>query len=341
MPPSVVKQRPGPGPARPGPARPAPAARAAPDPVIRAAPGSVLSKAIPASEIRDTWVKLLLYGPSGTGKTRLSGTFEKPLLFLALERTPSGGALTVRGMPGITVLRPGTRSPDPDREARFEDPIDGALFVEEMDRLAAELKAHNPFRTVVIDHVSVFQDYVLEKIVGRRLPEQIGFGTVSGDHYRDRAEATKQMLRPWVDLPCHTVFIGKEKDHNPPKQESVNPRTGKVQPDMRPRFIRGLQQESCVMVDLGGGSADWLVNACDYVCRLYMDREVTRVETEINGETVVDYQQTGRFVRALRVGYHPNYMARFRSDATDLPEAIINPTYEKIVAAIDGRYDGT
>lgn len=335
MPPGVTKQRPG-----PGPARPAPRLAATPSPVIRAAPGSVLSEAISAADIRDTFIKMLLYGPSGVGKTRLAGTFEKPLLFLALERTPSGGALTVRKVPGITALRPGTVSPDPDRPARFEDPIDGAQFVEKTDRLAQELKAHNPFKTVVIDHVSVFQDYILEKIVGRRLPEQIGFGTVSGDHYRDRAEATKQMLRPWVDLQCHTVFIGKEKDHNPPKQESVNPRTGKVQPDMRPRFIRGLQAESCVMVDLGGGSADWLVNACDYVCRLYMDREVKRFETTLNDEVVVDYQPTGNFVRALRIGYHPNYMARFRSDSTDLPEAIVEPTYAKILAAIEGTYDG-
>lgn len=328
MPPAVSRQRPT---DRPAPKKSHEANGASAR--IDAAPGSVLSKAISAADIRDTFIKMLLFGPSGVGKTHLAATFEKPLLVLALEKTPSGGARTVRKFPGVTVLRPGADS--------FETPIVAEAFVAEMDRLVGEMKEHNPFKTVVIDHVTVFQDYVLEKIVGRPLPEQVGFGSVSGDAYRDRAEAMKQMLRPWVDMQCHTVFVGKEKDHNPPKSEAVNPRTGKVQPDMRPRFIRGLQQESCVSVNVGGGTADWLMDACEYACRLYMDREVKEFRTEINGETVVDHQETGCFVRALRVGYHPNFYARFRSDSPEtLPEAIVSPTFDKIMAAIEGRYDG-
>lgn len=320
MPPAVTRQRPTDRPKAQGNGR-----------ALEFAADSVLSKAIPASDIRDTFVKMLLYGPSGTGKTHLAGTFEKPLLHLSLEKTPSGGARTIRRFPGVTCLRPGAPT--------FDAPIVAADFVAEMEQLAAELAAKNPFRTVVIDHVTVFQDYVLEKIVGKPLPEQIGFGTVSGDHYRDRAEAVKQMLRPWVDMRCHTVFIGKEKDHNPPRQDKVNERTGRVQPDMRPRFVRGLQQESCVTVNLGGGAADWLMDACEYACRLYFDREVKAVRTVVNEQEVTDWQETGEFVRALRVTYHPNFYARFRSDAPEkMPEALVRPTWDRIKAVIEGTY---
>lgn len=297
---------------------------------IRADPGSVLSEAIPASEIKDTYIKMLMYGPSGAGKTYLSATFPKPLLHISLDKTPSGGARTIRKFPGVTCIRPGA--------PKFEDPIVAAECVAKMARLAEELTAKNPFKTVVFDHVTVFQDYVLEKVVGKALPEQIGFGVVSGDEYRDRSEIVKTMLRPWVDMQCHTVFVGKEKDHNPPKEEKVG-KNGKPQPDMRPRFIRGLQVESRVTVNLGGGAADWLMDASEFICRLYMDQEMEWTETEFQGVKSRSATPTGRYVRALRIGYHPNFAARFRSDAPEtLPDAIVQPTYEKIQAAIEGRY---
>jgi hypothetical protein len=108
---------------------------------------------------------------------------------------------------------------------------------------------------------------------------------------------------------------------------------------MRPRFIRGLQQESCVTVNLGGGAADWLMDACEFICRLYMDKEMEWTETEFQGVKTRSAVETGKYVRALRIGYHPNFAARFRSDSPEtLPEAIPEPSFAKIVAAIEGRY---
>lgn len=305
---------------------------------ISGKPGSVLAKAIPVSNLKDSFVKFLLYGGNGIGKTTLACSFEKPLLLIALERSESGGARSVRRVPGVNVLKPGWPAQvpwdAPDVILKAED------VIADMENLGEELKVKNPFKTVVFDHVTVFQDWVLETLVGHRLPEQLNFGTVSGDTYRDRAERTKTLLRPWVDMRCHTIFIGKEKDHNPPKEEKVNERTGKVQPDMRPKFLRGMQQESFISVDLGGAAVGWLSDACEFIGRLYMDREIERKVNKLSGgQEHVQYVETGKFVRALRIAYHPNYAARFRSDLPDsLPEAIPNPTYGKIKAAIDGTY---
>lgn len=283
----------------------------------------MLAGAVPASEIMDLWVKMLLYGPNGVGKTTLACGFEKPLLLVSLEpgKATAGGARSVRRIPGVTHLR--------------ITAADTETVSEKFVRLAHELRERNPFRTVVIDTVTGLQDIVLQEILGLdELPVQLNFGGVSGDAYRDRSEKCKTYLRPWLDLPCHTIFVGNERDHNPPKEERVNEKTGKVQPDMRPRFIRGLQQESFVTVDLGGGAAKWLMDGCDYICRLYMDRELKTIKVGNGTDTV----ETGRFVRALRIGYHPNFAARFRSDVPEgTPEAITDPTYEKIMAAIAGR----
>lgn len=298
---------------------------------VSASPGSVLSDAIEIGELQDSWIKMLIYGQNGTGKTTLACDFEKPLLLLSFEPNETGGARSVRKVPGVTFLKL--------RPTRDKNGVVTERVTEKAYRLADELKVKNPFRTVVFDHVTAFQDVVLQEILNvENLPEQLNFGSISSDDYRMRAERTKEGLRPWVDLPCHTVFIAKEKDHNPPKEEKINPRTGKVQPDMKARFLRGLQMESFVTADLGGGTAGWIMDACDYLCRLYFDREVVVKKNKVQGQEVVTTEETGRFVRALRTTYHPNFAARFRSDTPDnLPEAIADPTYAKILAAIEGR----
>lgn len=288
---------------------------------------------------------MLLYGQNGVGKTTLAcgmvdkkgeyiedSGFPRPLLLISLEPGMSGGARSVRRVPGVKCLQL-TRT-------EHEDPKTGKRIVTEtvsqkMLRLAEEFRKSNPYKTVVIDSVTSLQDHILQEILGiDDLPASLGFKTVSGDQYKMRSERTKEVLRPWVDkmhpMNCHTIFIGKEKDHNPPKDEKTNPNTGKTSPDMRPKFIRGMQLESFFTVELGGGAAGWLQDACEYVGRLYFDREMM----DVAGTAV----ETGEFVRALRIGYHPNFMARFRSDTpSNLPPAIEYPTYAKIKAAIDGK----
>ena len=45
---------------------------------------------------------------------------------------------------------------------------------------------------------------------------------------------------------------------------------------------------------------------------------------------------TGRFVRYLRVGFHPNYAAGPRASTTEVPDEIIEPTAEKVLKLIRG-----
>ncbi len=298
---------------------------------VAAAPGSVLSEAIDIADLADSWIKMLIYGQNGVGKTYLACDFEKPLLLLSFEPNETGGARSVRKKEGVTFLK---MSPTRNKAGEVIETVSAKAF-----RMAAELKVKNPFKTVVFDHVTAYQDVILQEILKvDTLPEQLNFGAISSDDYRMRAERTKEGLRPWVDLPCHTIFLGKEKDHNPPKEEKISPRTGKAQPDMRPKFLRGMQAESFVTVDLGGGTASWIMDACDYLCRLYFDREVIRKKDTVQGEVIETITETGEFIRALRTTYHPNFASRFRTDSPEvLLEAIPNPTYKKVLAAIEGR----
>ena len=283
--------------------------------------GGLLGQIVPVSQLQKPRIKMLIYGGNRTGKTTLACTFPKPLLLLSFEPTESGGATSVQNVEGVYYKH-------------LDSSQKGYQICDEMMRAKPF-----PFQTVVIDSVTSYQDQVLLEVTGLdKLPAQLNFGAISGDQYRERAEKTKEGLRAFKNLPCHIVFLGKEKDHNPPKEEKVNPRTGKVQPDMRPRFLRGMQLESFFSVDLGGGSVGWIQDVCDQIGRLYFDKEVRRYTKIVAGKEETYEEETGNFVRCLRTMYHPNFAAGMRSSHGNVPECIENPTYEKIQAVIDGTY---
>lgn len=265
-----------------------------------------------------------MFGANRTGKTTCACTFPKPLLLVSFEPTDSGGATSVKRVPGVHFLH-------------LQSSEKGA-------RLCNEIKANCQFKTVVVDSVTSYQDIVLQEICGfDELPVSLSFGKVTGDQYTERAEKTKEGLRMFKSLPCNVVFIGKEKDHNPPKEEKVG-KSGKIQPDIRPRFLRGMQQESIIATDLGGSTAGWLHDVCDWAFRLYFDKEIVVDEVKMRGDEppVRIPRETGKHVRCLRTMYHPNYWCGCRAEfAEAVPECIENPTYDRILQMIRGqRVDG-
>ena len=92
-------------------------------------------------------------------------------------------------------------------------------------------------------------------------------------------------------------------------------------------------------VHLGESSALWLQNACQFVCQLYMDAETRTDKTLVDAagtmvEQSVTYQ-TGRFVRRLRLGYHPNYASGCTVPGIDVvPEYIEAATPQAMYEAL-------
>jgi len=282
----------------------------------------ILSQAIPVQQLQKPKIKMLIYGQNRVGKTTLACTFPKPLLLVSFEPAEAGGATSVTGVEGVSFLH-------------LTSSQSGLQLCQELSRANVM-----PFETVVVDSVTSYQDIILRELMNwDKIPEQLNFGAVPGDIYRERAEKTKEGLRPFANLPCHVVFLGKEKDHNPPKEEKVG-KSGKVQPDMRPRFLRGMQLESFIAADLGGATVGWLQDVCNQIGRLYFDKEVRTYEKVVAGQRQVYEEETGKHIRCLRTQFHPNFSAGMRSAGRDVPEVIEEPTYEKIQAVIDGTYKG-
>lgn len=272
--------------------------------------GSILSQAIPIEELASSPIKIVIYGDNRVGKSYLACQFPKPLLLMSLEPNATGGAKSITKFKNVTYLR--------------VESSDKAL------RLASELRQNNPFKTVVIDSATSLQDIILKEILNLpEVPDMNSWGMATMDNYRARSEKTRETLRPFLNLDCHTVITAKQRDHN-------------ALADMKPRITKGAQIESFFAADLGGATVGWLHDACDYICQLVIQKEVvTRKRINpISKKEIEEEVETGKIIRRLRTMYHPNYAAGFRApDPTKVPEYIDDPTYDKIQAVIDGEYE--
>lgn len=273
-------------------------------PVVQS--GSVLDEANPIDEVNDEWLQIVIYGGNRVGKTTLACQFPKPLLLVSMEPNRTGGAMSVRKVAGVDYLRLKEKG--------------------KIVRLAQELVTDTKYKTVVLDSVTSLQDIVLMSIMNlSEMPEQLNWGSVTRDQYRDRSEQTRECLRPFLNLSKHVVLLGKEKDHNPPDKE-------------KPEMLRGFTQESFIGTELGGATVGWLHDACDYICRLSIDKEVKEKTIKVGTGTVTRAEETGKLIRRLRTSYHPNYAAGFRSANPDaVPEFIEEPTFDKIWKVIKGE----
>jgi hypothetical protein len=266
------------------------------------------------------YVRLLLYGRSGTGKTRTAATFPDPILWLLC----SGGN------------RPGElRSVDTPENRRRIRPV----VLRSSDQLRQELQAlTGPAgvapATVVLDHASGFSDLVLKEILGysldRELPAQKGWGLASQQQYGQCTAQCKEHLRALLNLPCNVVVIAQERTFGGDEgdlSEIVKPTVG---PALQPSL------------------AGWLGPACDYVCQTFIRPKLVLTKAQV-GKATVETRTRARneFEFCLRTGPHDVYHTKFRvpTGAPPLPDAVVLPdnppagvsAYDKILALTKGE----
>lgn len=249
---------------------------------------------------------MMLYGRNRIGKTTFAAQFPKPLALLAIEPAKTGGAKSITGVPGVMarVLR---RTADLHEFAvAFSQPGHG-------------------YKTVVIDSASSLEKIVLQEIKGWDAPiEQLRVGNSSGvstDDYTERAERMKNLIRPFLNLEgVNVVILANEKDHNSPESDKRKSALA--------RQMMGLYEGSYYGSDTGAGTARWLNDSCDYIVQMFEDNEVKVEFVEvIAGQPKQKVETpTGKRVRRLRLGTHPNFAAGARVDqysrGKELPEFI-------------------
>lgn len=312
-----LPQQPATQPSTPNGVNPQAPAQPQPQPTTQLPSAGILSRARQVQQLPPPPLKIVIYGQNRVGKTTFACQFPKPLLLVSCEPAKTGGAESIRNVPGVSLLQEGI-------DFRGRDGL-LALIKELMS------SGHN-FRSVVLDSATSMQDIILRDLMNLpEVPATLKWGTVDDGQYKERSEIAKEVLRKFVNLPMDTIILAKEKDHNPPKELRVT-KSGKEAPDMRPKFLRGVSNESYVAADLGGATVNWLQDACDAVCRLFVEEEVKEVEMVVLGKKERQTVTTGKFIRYLRTSYHPQFSAGLRSCQPEkVPEVMPNPTYEKLM----------
>ena len=256
-------------------------------------------------------VHMLLYGESRTGKTTLWATFPGPILALVC----SGG------------IRPGElKSIDTPEYRRKID----ARVVSSTEQLRLELAEADKFETVVLDHVSGLQDLKVREILGleetplslyRPPRKRQSWSLVSQSQWGQIAVEMREVLRDILGLSRHVVIVAQQRVFGGNDDGAL---TDLIAPTVGASMIPSV--------------VGWLNPACDYVVQTFLRPRMVNNQIVAGGKTTEMIERGKGVEFCLRCEPHNVYMTKFRLPlGRELPDVIINPTYDKIQKVIKGE----
>ncbi len=265
--------------------------------------GSVIDRIAPIG-FDNEGIKINLYGRSGTGKTTLWSTFPKPILAILCSGTQKPGELR-----SINTKE--------NRETIKQVAIESTSEIRE---LVDYQKETEKFETIVLDHASGLQDFVLKEILGLdELPAQASWGMAKQQDWGQCALQMKELLRALLSLDCHVVIVAQERDFNTDTDS-----------DLLMPFVASALTPSVV---------GWLNPACDYICQTFIRGKTEQKIAKIAGKTKTTMRKVKGVEYCLRTAPNEVYTTKFRlpKGMVDLPEAIVNPSFNKIQKLIRGE----
>jgi len=271
----------------------------------------VIGRIAPIGFAEDDGIKINLYGRSGTGKTTLWATFPAPILALVCSGGENPGELR-------SVDTPENRKRIRQVVIKSTDELREILKYQELER---------PYRTLVLDHATGLQDLVIMEHLGlserplalyKKAGQNESWSLVSRQGYGQIAIEMKELFRAMLNLKGNMVLVAQEREFNNDSEDSmVLPYVGSA---------------------LTPSVTGWLNPACDYICQTYIRRRTTEKIVKVAGKKIkrqaivkkkVDY--------CLRTAPDPTFTTKFRlPKGTELPECIVDPTYDKIMGLIKG-----
>jgi len=262
--------------------------------------GGILSRLPSAWDMTETF-SLLLYGRSGTGKTTLWATFPKPILAIVCSGGMKPGELGSINTPEL-------------KKVIVPKVVRQSTDVRELIAVAED------FATVVLDHGSGFQDLVLKEILGlEELPAQKSWGMASQQQYGQCTLQCKEIFRAFLSLPCYRVIVAQERTfgEDAAAGEGIVPVVG-----------------AALTPSLTG----WLNPACDHVVETFIRGKTVEKTVKIAGKETRQVTKVKGVEFCLRTAPDPVYITKFRlPKGRDLPDVIVDPSFTKIRALIDGE----
>jgi hypothetical protein len=281
-------------------------------------------------------LNFMLYGDSGSGKTTLWSSFPKPILAVICSGGQKPGELRSIDTPEMKKVV---------STVTLQTPSELDEIVRAVDTQALIHKGSGkPFATIILDHVSGFQDLKLMAYKGlSSVPQQKSFGIATKQDWGEITGQLKEHLVKLLSLHCNVVVIAQERiflpsGDDPAKEvKSSIDMSGVLKPKVGAALVPSL--------------TGWLNPACDYVIQTFIRQRRIKEEsiTKAGGKeirSVVEKDVEGVDFCA-RTGKHEIFMTKFRVPDAKLPDVIVlgdsangvrkKPTgYEQIMALING-----
>lgn len=161
-------------------------------------------------------LKVLLYGPSGMGKTRFAATFPRPL-FLDLEG----------GLRSTIKVKSVLRYPkNPNEE------ITSLEQVKKFYKLVKETKNPN-FETIVLDTLTELQGLVSKNVLSKYNAERLYDDQMTRGDYGKANRDFLNIIRLFLKLPYHIVFTAHSTQPDDPEELVIPKFVGKqIGPDL-------------------------------------------------------------------------------------------------------------
>lgn len=271
--------------------------------------GGVFDRIRPIGFGPDYGIKLFLYGESGTGKTTFWATFPDPILALIC----SGG-----NNPGELLSVDTEENKDRIKTVTIETPA-------ELSEVCDRLKDDTYFKTIVLDHVSGYQDLVLASILGlEEIPVQKEWGMAKKEEYGGCALQCKVILRRMLNLKHNMIWVAHEKVFKPDDKDSEVISTF-VAGNMMPQLSR------------------WVNAAMDNICQMYRRNVVVTDifdtgEVDEEGKPITqEVATTTKDVEyVLRMEESSIFASKLRMDRRRKRQNIVDPDYAKFIAQLRG-----
>lgn len=250
-------------------------------------------------------IKITVYGRSGTGKTQFWSTFPGKILAVVCSGGKDPGEL-------ITVNTPELRKK-----------IDQVVLSEsdELAELVQMQKEENRYATMVLDHVTDFQNLLLKEVLGiDEVPQQMSWGMAKQEQYGQVSLKIKTHLADLFSLPGNVVCIAQQRNFNTDEEAEGQGLDPFICPALMPSVV------------------SWLLPASNYTVQTFIRNKVIQKKTKLRGKTRVKTVTTDEVEYCIRTAPDPVYATKFRKPKEgELPQCIVDPSYDKIMEIIKGK----
>lgn len=262
------------------------------------------------------WIRMLMYGQSGTGKTTSWASFPGTTLTIIC----SGGK-----QPGEM------KSIDtPENRKRMKAKIVSSIA---QVKGYLDMAKEGQFDNVVLDHASGLQDLCLKEILGlEELPVAATFGICTKAQWGQVAIMMKEVLREILSLSCNTIVIAQErvlKGGGDDESGSGDGNTDVIQPTVCAAMMPSVVQ--------------WLNPAVDYSVQTFIRPKMKKITAPNPGgkPVITEERVRGEVEYCIRTGPHDVFLTKFRKPRDRvLPECLVigrtDSAYEKLMTLIRG-----